>query len=77
MISRKNKVPRIALPLVEIPTTGHVINAPPVLVASENTVDYTCGKCGIVLLHAELGQVYSLLIRCSECGAYNSTDRQS
>jgi hypothetical protein len=77
MISAKNNISRIALTLVGSPAAGHVISAPPVLVASEDTVDYTCGKCGIVLMHAELGQVHNLLIRCTECGAYNSTDRQS
>jgi hypothetical protein len=35
---------------------------------------FTCGKCGTVLLHADAGQVHNLIIHCTDCGAYNSTD---
>ncbi|MGA2125248.1 MAG: hypothetical protein ABSG76_03755 [Xanthobacteraceae bacterium] len=66
--------PRIALRLVEMPSAGHPINAPPVLIASSHTVDYTCALCGTVLMHAEAGQVHGLLIHCTECGSFNSTD---
>jgi hypothetical protein len=61
------------LTVVSAPPTGHVLHAPPVLVASTHTVDYTCGHCGAVLMHAEEGQVYGLLIRCASCGSYNAT----
>jgi hypothetical protein len=27
-----------------------------------------------VLMHAETGQVHNLLIHCTVCGSYNSTD---
>jgi hypothetical protein len=49
-------------------------SAPPVLIASTNTVDYICGACGAVLMHAEHGQVDNLVIHCTECGSCNSTD---
>jgi predicted RNA-binding Zn-ribbon protein involved in translation (DUF1610 family) len=56
------------------PAIGVVLDAPPVLIASEHSVDYTCGHCGTVLLHAEEGQVRGVLLRCANCGSYNSTD---
>jgi DNA-directed RNA polymerase subunit RPC12/RpoP len=49
-------------------------SAPPVLIASTNIVDYICGDCGAVLMHAEQGQVDNLVVHCTECGSYNSTD---
>ena len=66
--------PKIALKVVIAPATGLVLDAPPVLQASENSVDYTCGHCGTILLHAEENQVHGLLIHCESCGAYNTTD---
>jgi DNA-directed RNA polymerase subunit RPC12/RpoP len=38
------------------------------------SVDYLCGNCRTVLLHAESSQMRDLLILCTECGAKNSTD---
>jgi DNA-directed RNA polymerase subunit RPC12/RpoP len=61
------------LQLIETPRVGHVLNAPPTLTASAQTIDYSCGQCGAVLLHAEDGQVHGLFIRCSDCGSYNTT----
>jgi len=63
-----------SLKLIEAPRVGHVLNAPPTLIASSHTIDYTCGQCGAVLMHAEDGQGHGLLIRCSDCGSYNTTD---
>jgi DNA-directed RNA polymerase subunit RPC12/RpoP len=65
---------RIPLKVVIAPAVGVVLEAPPVLRASEHSVDYTCGRCGTVLLHADEGQVHGILIRCTNCGSYNSTD---
>jgi predicted RNA-binding Zn-ribbon protein involved in translation (DUF1610 family) len=66
---------RVQLSLMEAPKMGHhVVSAPPVLSASSHTIDYVCGKCGVVLLHAERGQVHNVTIKCIECGSYNSTD---
>jgi hypothetical protein len=48
--------------------------APPLIVASEHSADdYTCGKCGTLLLRANDRGALKLLIRCADCGAYNST----
>jgi hypothetical protein len=66
--------PRVALKVVPAPGIGHVINAPPALIVSTHSTDFTCGKCRVSLMHAESGQVHNLLIRCTECGSYNSTD---
>jgi hypothetical protein len=65
---------RIALKLVPTDDYGHSASAPPILIASTHTIDFTCGKCGIVLMHAEEGQVRNLVIHCTECGSFNSTD---
>ena len=44
------------------------------LEASSHTVDYLCGNCETVLLHAEAGQVHNRFIKCTKCGSYNATD---
>ena len=66
--------PKIPLKVVIAPAIGVVLQAPPVLVASEHSVDYTCGRCAAVLLHADEDQVHGVLIHCTKCGSYNSTD---
>jgi DNA-directed RNA polymerase subunit RPC12/RpoP len=66
---------KISLKIVVAPATGIVLKAPPVLVASDHSVDYTCGRCGTVLLHAVENQVHGILIHCTYCGSYNSTER--
>jgi hypothetical protein len=45
----------ISLKVIVAPKTGHVLDAPP---ASDHSVDYTCGHCGTILLHAEKDQVH-------------------
>jgi hypothetical protein len=49
--------------VVTAPKTGVVLDAPPVLKASEHSVDHTCGRCATVLLHADEGQVHGILRR--------------
>jgi hypothetical protein len=44
-----------------------------VLVASSHTIDFLCGKCATVLMHAEDDQVHGLFIHCTRCGACNAT----
>ena len=66
--------PKIALQVATAPAIGVVLEAPPVLIASEHSVDYTCGRCATILLHADEGQVHGVLIRCTKCGSYNSTE---
>jgi DNA-directed RNA polymerase subunit RPC12/RpoP len=66
--------PKISLKVVSAPARGIALKAPPVLKASDRSVDYTCGKCGTTLLHAEKDQVHGVLIQCATCGSYNSTD---
>jgi len=65
---------KISLKAVTAPAFGIVLRAPPVLIASDHSVDYACERCSTVLLHAEEGQVRGFLIRCTDCGTYNSTD---
>jgi DNA-directed RNA polymerase subunit RPC12/RpoP len=70
-IMRTRKIP---LKVVIAPAIGVVVEAPPVLVASEHSVDYICGRCAAVLLHADEGQVHGVLIHCTKCGSYNLTE---
>jgi len=42
--------------------------------ASEHSVDYACGRCAAVLLHADEGQIHGVLIRYTKCGSYNLTE---
>ena len=65
---------QIRLRVIHAPAFGPVVSAPPVLKASDHTIEYTCGHCGAALLHAELGQVHSLTIHCTQCGCYNRTE---
>jgi len=66
--------PKIRLKIIPHSTRGPFLKAPPILVASDHTVDFTCGVCGTVLMHAENDQVHNLNILCTECGSFNSTD---
>ena len=67
---------RLQIPLKTVTGPWHngLVSSPPILNASEHTIDFTCGKCGVVLMHAEDGQVQNLAILCTGCGSYNSTD---
>ena len=65
---------RSDLKIVELPPGRTFVSAPPVLVASSRTIDYCCGSCGAVLMHADEQQVHNLLIQCTWCHSYNSTD---
>jgi predicted RNA-binding Zn-ribbon protein involved in translation (DUF1610 family) len=59
------------LEVVHAFSIGPVVTAPPVIVTSQHSLDYTCGYCGVVLVHADEGKLRNLLIRCSKCGSYN------
>jgi hypothetical protein len=61
------------LSLVPRRSDHHHIKQPPVLVISRCLADYTCGKCGTPLHRAEAVEALKLLIRRTDCGAYNST----
>jgi hypothetical protein len=65
---------RANLKVVELPTGRTAVSAPPIFVDNTHTVDYCCGSCGAVLLHADEGQVRNLLFHCTLCETYNSTD---
>jgi hypothetical protein len=54
------------LTIVELPRGRRAVSAPPILVASTHTVDYCCGNCGAVLLHADVGQVHVCRLRTGE-----------
>ena len=62
------------LRVVPAPLVQSVPPAPPVLEMPNPTVEFTCGNCGAVLMRGEEGKVYPLVILCSSCDSYNSTD---
>jgi DNA-directed RNA polymerase subunit RPC12/RpoP len=64
----------VRLITIAAPEVGPVVSAPPVIKASDHSVDYICGNCETILLHAEEDQIHNLTIRCAKCGSYNSTD---
>ena len=66
---------REKLQLIELPPGRVAVSAPPVLVASTHTVDYCCGSCEAVLMHAEAGQVHNLIIHCTQCGSYSASEQ--
>ena len=61
----------VPAPLIEL-----VPRAPPVLEMPNQslTVEFTCGNCGAALIRGEEGKIYPLVVLCSSCGTYNSTD---
>ncbi len=58
-----------------VETTGieRAIDAPPVLIASANAIEFFCGNCAAALLRAEEDQVHGLVVHCTKCGSYNAT----
>jgi len=64
---------RVNLAVVQLPKGGHSLDAPPIVIASTNTIDFCCGSCGEVLMHADDQQVEGVLLHCAICGGYNST----
>jgi hypothetical protein len=59
----------VPAPLIEV-----VPKAPPVLEALNPTVELKCGNCSAVLMRVDEGKNYPLMILCTSCGSYNSTD---
>jgi predicted RNA-binding Zn-ribbon protein involved in translation (DUF1610 family) len=65
---------RASLTLLTPPFVGGAIDVPPVLNASDHTVEFVCGACGAVLMYGEHGQVHNVTIHCLACGSYNTTN---
>ena len=71
-------LPQKRLELVPEPlAVSAVAKAPPVLEAARPTNEYTCGNCRVVLMRADENKALTLVIRCTACGSYNSTDALS
>jgi DNA-directed RNA polymerase subunit RPC12/RpoP len=68
-------LPKILKVVPEPLAIAAAVSAPPVLEDKGSpTVEYVCGGCGAVLMRADEQQVHSLIIHCTACDAYNSTD---
>jgi predicted RNA-binding Zn-ribbon protein involved in translation (DUF1610 family) len=65
---------KVELKVISAPAAGVILDAPPILREADQSVDYTCGHCGTILLHAQENRVHSVVIHCGNCGSYNSTD---
>jgi predicted RNA-binding Zn-ribbon protein involved in translation (DUF1610 family) len=65
---------RAALRFLAEPGTQLFFSAPPIVIAGSPKVEFTCGTCDAVLILAQEGQVHGLVIRCTSCGGFNSTD---
>jgi DNA-directed RNA polymerase subunit RPC12/RpoP len=59
------------LRLIEAPKTGAIMEAPPPIVISNDGARYRCGRCGSVLLIAELGSLKDFVVRCRRCNRCN------
>jgi hypothetical protein len=65
------------LKIVPAPIVIEVVpKAPPVLETPNPTVECKCGNCGAVLMRVDegKGKAYPLMIHCTSCDAFNSTD---
>ena len=40
---------------------------------THNSIDYACGHCDTILMHADQDQIHNLVIHCTLCGSYNTT----
>jgi hypothetical protein len=69
-------VPKKILKVVPEPLViGAAVSVPPLLEdRGRPTIEYFCGGCGAILMRADEQQVHSLIIHCTACDAYNSTD---
>ena len=65
---------REILTVVELPLGGRVADVLPVLVASATNSDFCCGHCGAVVMRAEGRPITNLIIECTWCNSYNSSD---
>jgi hypothetical protein len=59
----------VSPPLIEV-----VPRAPPALELPNPTVEFRCGNCGAILIRADDEKGCPLVVLCSSCGSYNSTD---
>jgi hypothetical protein len=59
----------VPAPLIEV-----VPQAPLAPEMPNPTVEFTCGNCGVVLIRGDEEKGYPLVVLCSSCGSYNSTD---
>jgi hypothetical protein len=62
------------LKVVPAPLIEAAPSAPPALEMPNPTIEFGCGGCGAVLMRADEGKVYPLIVLCISCGSYNATD---
>jgi len=65
---------RKRVPLKLSPARGAVLVAPLAATDIHQKTNLVCGLCEVVLLREEVGHVHNLLIPCTQCGSYNTTD---
>ena len=68
-------LPQKTLKVVPAPLLIEAVpKAPPVLETPNPTVECKCGNCGAVLMRGDESKNHPLMIHCTSCDAFNSTD---
>jgi hypothetical protein len=65
----------IWLRVVDAPKAGQAMQAPPTLILAADGPRYRCGRCGTVLVIAELGALKGFTVHCGVCDRYNEAPR--
>jgi hypothetical protein len=75
LVAAMPALPQKTLKVVSAPLAIEGLpKAPPVLEAPNPTVEFKCGNCSAVLMRVDEGKAYPLMIHCTSCDAFNSTD---
>jgi hypothetical protein len=72
-VDQRGAMSKRKLKVVAAPTKPVELAAPPILDAY-GSLEFSCGDCDTPMLIADEGQILGVLIRCSACGAVNTTD---
>lgn len=68
---RSSQPSEVQMKIVEAPSPGTAMQAPPTLILSVAGTRYLCGHCGSVLAIAESGTLKGFVIHCLQCEHYN------
>jgi hypothetical protein len=59
------------LRVIAAPAAGSAMQAPPTVILTADGTRYRCGRCGTVLVIAEVGALKGFVIHCCRCDHYN------
>ena len=66
---REVRVNRVPEP--DAPAVGSAMQAPPTVILTADGTRSRCGRCGTVLVIAEVGALKGFVIHCCRCDHYN------